>query len=787
MTHQPKTLALLISLIGAGVAPAAYARADLGAVRLPLPEVGTTFEVPQPTALDLTRWSPGLMWREQEEGSVEFDVPIHAMRVALWGRSQDVREPVAPPSEVSTGRAPDEDRAASDDEGAGLVAQDARSDENAHPGPADAKADSVSRRESEAGASAPANEPKVVQGGVVAEDGSKVEQDRVAAADPHASVQGWSRHLRSLVQSLVPKAAPVPEANTETVARSVARVRFAAGATTTPPIVRTASPHVEQLMESLSAVLLDDVTNLSRDRVLARIAHRFPAAVARVDTAVVCEPAMRDRRTIEQRIARPEIVVLSQSGEVLRDLEGILSNHRQRVGAIAAEPAETIVHSRVEKVLETLNQVSATRDLREDGATRRLRKLEAARLRAAAAAAVASPEADSNTTTAGTVDKVDVDLSLPLAAKPVEAAAATPDAVAAEKTAAAVDHVDIDIGLPPAADSMAAVAAAASGSDSKVDASSVPAPAEALSATPVAIAMGTADAASKGVDIDIDLTQPLAGAASAPVASEALRTEALGAAQLSVASAIDPIVVPAAAATEVDIDLSVPLNAAGGAGSDEKVGAAGPAEALEPAPSALVPLVAETLTPTTAVTEVDLDLGGPMVEELVAGSESADDTPDERLATDSTDETSASSEPRFSPFGTQAMAMNSTALDRMRGGFVTDGLNISFGIERAVYINGALVTSTILNVSDLGKMTGGHGSTVLDSGTLALVQSGSGNVVANGSISPSSVGTVIQNTLDGQKIQNVTVINATVNSMAVLRGLNLQSSLRSAVISSLGR
>ena len=68
-----------------------------------------------------------------------------------------------------------------------------------------------------------------------------------------------------------------------------------------------------------------------------------------------------------------------------------------------------------------------------------------------------------------------------------------------------------------------------------------------------------------------------------------------------------------------------------------------------------------------------------------------------------------------------------------------------------------------------------------------LNDSSVGNTVASGTFSPSSLGTVVQNTLDGQNIRNVTVINATVNSLGVLRGLNLQSSMRSAVIDSLRR
>ena len=143
--------------------------------------------------------------------------------------------------------------------------------------------------------------------------------------------------------------------------------------------------------------------------------------------------------------------------------------------------------------------------------------------------------------------------------------------------------------------------------------------------------------------------------------------------------------------------------------------------------------------------------------------------------------------PRAGPFGGERVAISENALDRVRGGFFTEGLNISFGIERAVYINGTLVTTTSLNVSDLGRITAGRGMTTFDSGTLALIQSGAGNIVSAGAFSSAAIGTVVQNTLDGQKIQNVTVINATVNSLGVLRGLNLQSSLRGAVIDSLRR
>jgi hypothetical protein len=44
-------------------------------------------------------------------------------------------------------------------------------------------------------------------------------------------------------------------------------------------------------------------------------------------------------------------------------------------------------------------------------------------------------------------------------------------------------------------------------------------------------------------------------------------------------------------------------------------------------------------------------------------------------------------------------------LDDMRGGFESDGLRVSFGIERAVYINGDLVVATRINIPDVGRIT----------------------------------------------------------------------------------
>ncbi|NUZ05751.1 hypothetical protein [Piscinibacter koreensis] len=146
---------------------------------------------------------------------------------------------------------------------------------------------------------------------------------------------------------------------------------------------------------------------------------------------------------------------------------------------------------------------------------------------------------------------------------------------------------------------------------------------------------------------------------------------------------------------------------------------------------------------------------------------------------------------RKSVLGDDVVAMGERSLDDVRGGFQTPGgLQVSFGIERAVYINDKLVTTTSLNVSDLGKVAGGAaaaGAVTSGTGNLALVQTGNGNTVINGPLSGNALGTIVQNTLDNQKIQSVTSINATVNSMQMLKSHNFVSSLRGAVIDSLRR
>ena len=242
-------------------------------------------------------------------------------------------------------------------------------------------------------------------------------------------------------------------------------------------------------------------------------------------------------------------------------------------------------------------------------------------------------------------------------------------------------------------------------------------------------------------------------------------------------------------------------------------------------------------------------------------------------------------EPAPAGFGPVAEAER---LDQVRGGFTTpNGLQFSFGIERAVYVNGDLVATTTLNLSNLQqdieqRVADAVGGVVVmpapapaaspaptpapvpvaaapvaapapapiqgppalpvvvapgpapapaaaagpvlapapvpvtapaptaapvpatqpvasapptptpamvihTGGPVGVVQIGAGNSAPTQGLGGSAVGTIIQNTLNDQMIQNVMTVNATVNSLQVLKSFDVQSALRSAINDALRR
>jgi hypothetical protein len=147
---------------------------------------------------------------------------------------------------------------------------------------------------------------------------------------------------------------------------------------------------------------------------------------------------------------------------------------------------------------------------------------------------------------------------------------------------------------------------------------------------------------------------------------------------------------------------------------------------------------------------------------------------------------------RTQALGRQLVALDTESLDQIRGGFEMEGsgLKFSIGIERAVYINGDLVATNVLNLKGLQSTTGGASVAsalpAVASGALVVQNGATGNYVA-AQVSQNPAATVVQNSLNNQTIQAVTTVNASVNSMQVVRAMSIQNAIQYGIVSSLRR
>ncbi|WP_432261548.1 flagellin [Cupriavidus sp. TMH.W2] len=88
-------------------------------------------------------------------------------------------------------------------------------------------------------------------------------------------------------------------------------------------------------------------------------------------------------------------------------------------------------------------------------------------------------------------------------------------------------------------------------------------------------------------------------------------------------------------------------------------------------------------------------------------------------------------------------------LDDIRGGFEMRGLHVSFGIERAVYINGDLVVATSINIPDVSRITADQaarlaktlGPAIVASTNAAVAGALAGNPVTAGAAAAGAGGT----------------------------------------------
>ena len=135
------------------------------------------------------------------------------------------------------------------------------------------------------------------------------------------------------------------------------------------------------------------------------------------------------------------------------------------------------------------------------------------------------------------------------------------------------------------------------------------------------------------------------------------------------------------------------------------------------------------------------------------------------------------------------MPVSDARLDAARGGFdLGGGVVASLGIDRAVYVNGTLVTTLHIQVPDIARVSATQARALASAMSGAtVVQNGPGNTVDSGALGQALAATVLQNTLDNQRIAAQTTLDVSVNTLGAFRSLGLQQSLQAATGNPLGQ
>lgn len=121
------------------------------------------------------------------------------------------------------------------------------------------------------------------------------------------------------------------------------------------------------------------------------------------------------------------------------------------------------------------------------------------------------------------------------------------------------------------------------------------------------------------------------------------------------------------------------------------------------------------------------------------------------------------------PFAAPVRVVALDTLAETRGGFQAGGMNIGFGIERAVYVNGQLTAHVAVSVTDLSQALAAARQQA-PAGLAGLVPA-----------------LVVQNTLGDQRLQAHTVVNAVLEASPLLNAARLELLVREATISGLRR
>jgi len=139
----------------------------------------------------------------------------------------------------------------------------------------------------------------------------------------------------------------------------------------------------------------------------------------------------------------------------------------------------------------------------------------------------------------------------------------------------------------------------------------------------------------------------------------------------------------------------------------------------------------------------------------------------------------------------ELQAVDDRELADMRGGYASpSGLEISFGIEQAVFIDGILQAVTTFNtVSPLAnlpdpRLVVQNTGVISDSG-VRLFQNGLTPMTMDAEALRSQLFTVVQNSQDNRVIDSITRIDATVHGLDAFRDSRFLSSFQQQMIETL--
>jgi len=123
-------------------------------------------------------------------------------------------------------------------------------------------------------------------------------------------------------------------------------------------------------------------------------------------------------------------------------------------------------------------------------------------------------------------------------------------------------------------------------------------------------------------------------------------------------------------------------------------------------------------------------------------------------------------------------------LAEQRGGFIdADGFKVSVGLDSLVRINDEVRSQVSLQLPDLSKLADGTANLA---NRIQVIQNGPGSSLPDGLADGlSGLGTVIQNTLDGQVIKNLKSLNIEIAGTRNLRSSQLKSRINSQIVESL--